>query len=161
MVIVMQLNRSKMFLAGSAVFAALLLGACAPQQRSDVYYAPQAMRPQNVALGTVEGVRPVQINAPNTGVGTVGGAAIGGIAGSTMGGSYNANAAGAIAGAIIGGIAGTAIEQSANKRNGVEITVHLDSGQMIAIVQEDVGDAYRPGDRVRVLSDGYTTRVSH
>jgi outer membrane lipoprotein SlyB len=103
----------------------------------------------------------VQITAPNTGVGTVGGAAIGGIAGSTMGGSYNANAAGAIAGAIIGGIAGTAIEQSANKRNGVEITVHLDSGQMIAIVQEDVGDAYRPGDRVRVLSDGYTTRVSH
>ena len=161
MVIRMQTLRSRMFPAGTIALAALLLAGCAPQQRSDVYYAPQTMRAQSVALGTVEGVRPVQITAPNTGVGTVGGAALGGIAGSTMGGSYNANAAGAIAGAIIGGIAGTAIEQSANKRNGVEITVHLDSGQMIALVQEDVGDAYRPGDRVRVLSDGYTTRVSH
>jgi hypothetical protein len=31
---------------------------------------------------------------------------------------------------------------------------------MIAIAQQGTGDEYRPGDRVRVLSDGYTTRVS-
>jgi outer membrane lipoprotein SlyB len=38
--------------------------------------------------------------------------------------------------------------------------VRLDSGLMIAIVQEGSGAEFRPGDRVRVMSDGYTTRVS-
>ena len=99
--------------------------------------------------------------APNTGVGTVGGAAIGGIAGSTIGGSGRANAAGAIAGAIVGGIVGNAVENNANQRNGIEITVRLDSGQMIAVPQENAGENFRPGDRVRVLSDGRTTRVTY
>jgi outer membrane lipoprotein SlyB len=38
--------------------------------------------------------------------------------------------------------------------------VRLDSGRMIAIIQEGSGAELRPGDRVRVSSDGYTTRVS-
>jgi len=41
------------------------------------------------------------------------------------------------------------------------LTVRLDSGRMIAVAQADAGDAFRPGDRVRILSDGYTTRVAH
>jgi hypothetical protein len=31
---------------------------------------------------------------------------------------------------------------------------------MLAVVQEGAFDEFRPGDRIRVLSDGYTTRVS-
>ena len=35
----------------------------------------------------------------------------------------------------------------------------LDSGQMLAIVQE-ADETFRPGDRVRILSDGATSRVT-
>ena len=39
--------------------------------------------------------------------------------------------------------------------------MRLDAGRMIAVVQDDVGEPFRPGDRIRVLSDGYRTRVAH
>ncbi|MBS0320817.1 MAG: glycine zipper 2TM domain-containing protein [Proteobacteria bacterium] len=148
------------YLAASLLFLALALAGCAPPYRGDVYGPGQTMRAQSVELGVIEGLRPVVVQAPNSGVGTVGGAALGGIAGAQIGGSSAANAAGAVAGAIIGGLAGNAIESNANTRNGVEVTVRLDSGRMIAIVQQDGGEQFRVGDRVRVLSDGYTTRVS-
>ena len=62
-------------------------------------------------MGVVESVRPVQIDGPDTGVGAVGGAALGGFAGSADRRRLGANAAGAIVGAILGGIIGNAVEQ--------------------------------------------------
>ncbi len=132
--------------------------ACAPNPSGDVYYRGQTMRAQTVELGVVNGVRYVQIAGQDTGVGTVGGAALGGIAGSQIG-HGGGSVAGAIGGAIIGGVIGNAVERDTTRRNGVEVTVQLDSGRLLAIVQE-AGEEFRPGDRVRVLSDGYTTRVT-
>ena len=58
-------------------------------------------------------------------------------------------------------IIGQNVEKSANERRGVEVTVLLDSGKYIAVVQE-ADDAFRPGDRVRVLTGrGGSTRVTH
>jgi outer membrane lipoprotein SlyB len=68
--------------------------------------------------------------------------------------------AGAIGGAILGGIIGQSVERSANERPGVELTVLLDSGKYIAVVQEADED-FRSGDRVRILSGRGTTRVTH
>jgi len=138
---------SRFTTALALVALALLAAGCAAPRNSDTYYGGQALRAQSVDLGVIESLRPVQIQQGQTGVGTVGGGS-------------RANAAGAIAGAIVGGMIGSAIERDATKANGVEITVRLDSGKMIAIAQQGTGDEYRPGDRVRVLSDGYTTRVS-
>jgi len=146
--------------AAIAVVAAALVAGCAAPRYGDTYYGYQANRAQSVEMGVVESVRLVNLQGPNTGVGTVGGAALGGIAGSTIGGGSRANAAGAIAGAILGGVVGTAIEQDASRRQGLEVTARLDSGRMIAVVQ-DGGESFRPGDRVRILSDGHTTRVTH
>jgi outer membrane lipoprotein SlyB len=141
------------------VVAALALSACAPTMSGDTYRGHEAMRAQTVEMGVVESVRVVTIEAPQTGVGTVGGAALGGIAGSAIGGSSRANAAGAVAGAIVGGMVGSAVERDANRRQGIELTVKLDSGRMIAVVQEAT-ETFRPGDRVRILSDGGHTRVT-
>jgi outer membrane lipoprotein SlyB len=141
------------------VIAALAVSACAPVRGGDVYRRGETLRAQSVELGVVEQARPVRIEGPDTGVGTVGGAALGGIAGSTVGRGSGSVAA-AIGGAILGGIAGNAIERDANARNGVELTVRLDNGRMLAVVQQDVGEVFRPGDRVRVLSDGRHTRVT-
>ena len=138
--------------------AAVTLTACAPRMASDAYYGGQTMRAQSVEMGVIESWRPVRIQGGDSGVGTVGGAALGGLAGSTIG-HGGGSVAGAIGGAIIGGVLGTAVERDANRREGVEVTVRMDSGRMISLVQGS-RRAAQGGDRVRVLSDGYTTRVT-
>ena len=140
-----------------AWIAALLLTACAPAMIGAPYSPARAY---NVELGVVEASRPVIVDGYQTGAGAATGAVIGGVGGYQIGGSSSANAAGAFLGAIIGSLIGNALEREATKANGVEITVRLDSGRLLAVVQEDGPDAFRPGDRIRVLSDGYTTRVA-
>jgi outer membrane lipoprotein SlyB len=152
--------RARAKVALIAMVAALAVAGCATPRTSDTYTRGEALRVQSVELGVVESLRPVRIEGAPSGVGTAGGAALGGIAGSTLGSGSRASAAGAIAGAIVGGLLGSAIERDVTKAEGIEITVRLDSGRMIAIIQEGSGAELRPGDRVRVTSDGYTTRVS-
>lgn len=139
--------------------AGALLGGCAYSSGSGDYRAYEVRGEQSVRFGVVEAVRDVRIDAPQTGVGTAGGAMLGGLAGSTVGGG-NGQVAGAIGGAILGGIIGQNVEKSANERRGVEVTVLLDTGNYIAVVQ-DADEAFRAGDRVRILSGRGSTRVTH
>jgi outer membrane lipoprotein SlyB len=132
------------------------LSGCASSRSGEVYSRDQARRVQTVQLGTVESVKPVKIEGTKSGLGTVGGGVAGGVAGSTIGSGAGSTLA-ALGGAIVGAVAGTAGEEAVTRKNGLEITVKLDSGPTLVVVQEaDV--AYAPGDRVRVLtgSDGVT-----
>jgi outer membrane lipoprotein SlyB len=138
--------------------AAVVVSACAPMP-PNTYPAYQAYYPQSVEMGVVETTRGVRMQGPDSGLGTFAGAALGGLAGSGIG-SGGGQAAAIIGGAILGGLAGNAVERDANKFNGVEVTVRLDNGRMLAVVQPDAGELFRPGDRVRVLSDGRATRVT-
>ena len=45
-------------------------------------------------------------------------------------------------------------------RSYYEITVKLDGGGLIAIVQE-ADEAFNPGERVRIIEDSSTSRVTH
>jgi outer membrane lipoprotein SlyB len=144
---------------GVLLAAAVLAAACAYPAGSRDYRGYEVMGEQSVRFGVVETVRDVRLHAGESGVGTVGGAALGGIAGSNVGGGTG-QVAGAIGGAILGGILGSNIERSANERPGVEVTVQLDNGQYISVVQQ-ADEAFRPGDRVRVLSGRGATRVTH
>jgi outer membrane lipoprotein SlyB len=143
----------------ATALAVLVAGCATPPPSSSVYHYGQTQNEQSVRLGTVESVRNVTIANPESGTGTLGGAALGGLAGSTIG-SGKGEAAGAIAGAIAGGLLGQHIEASANNKPGYEITVHLDSGEYRAITQA-ADEVFRPGERVRLISNGVTTRVSH
>jgi outer membrane lipoprotein SlyB len=60
----------------------------------------------------------------------------------------------------LGGLGGAAAEEAVTRQRGVEITVKLDSGRMIAITQA-ADEEFKVGERVRVLSGGGTTRVTH
>ncbi|HEY0332441.1 MAG TPA: hypothetical protein VGC74_01825 [Stenotrophomonas sp.] len=140
------------------VLVALAAGGCATHTTPSTFNRSEVGRAQSVEWGTVENIRAVQIQNDSRGVATVTGAALGGIAGSTLGGGSRANAAGAIAGAVAGGAAGNALSRSA--RNGVEITVRLESGRSIAVAQDGNPTDYRVGDRVQVASDGVTTRIT-
>lgn len=142
-----------------AIGAALLAGCATPPESGSVYGGYQTMNEQSVRMGVVESVRNVTIANPESGVGTVSGAALGGLAGSQVG-RGNGSAAVGILGAVAGGVLGNRIENRANTRPGLEITVRLDNGELRAITQL-ADEPFRPGDRVRLLSNGYTTRVTH
>lgn len=144
-------------LSGAVVLAALVTG-CAPGLGSGTYKREEARREQSVRLGTIESLRDVRIEGTRSGIGPAAGAVIGGIAGNTVGQGRGA-AVGAVVGGVAGGVAGQAAEQAATRKNGVEITIKLDSGPLIAITQE-AGDSFRVGERIRVLSDGMTSRVT-
>lgn len=140
--------------------AGLVLSGCPASMSGGAYSRNQAREAQEVRLGYVESVRQVLIEGTRSGVGAVGGAALGGVAGSTIG-RGRGQVAGAIGGAVLGGLAGSAIEENATRQPGLEITVQLDNGRMVAVTQA-ADEPFYPGDRVRVLigSDG-TTRVAH
>ena len=144
---------------GILATSALMAGCASPGLGGGNYTRSQVRGEQTVRLGVVENVRDVIIDSRDTGTGTVAGAAIGGLAGSTVGGGYKANAVGAIAGAVVGGIIGNSVEKNANDRHGVEVTVRLEGGKLIAITQEK-DEEFRVGDRVRILSGQGATRVS-
>ena len=148
--------------AAVSVSAAALVfsfGCATRSSSSAVYNSNQAQREQVVRLGVVESVRQVEIQRDQNGVGTLAGGAVGGVAGSAVGGGRG-SIIGAVIGAVAGGVAGNAIENSANRRPGYELTVRLDNGELRAIVQE-ADEAFQPGERVRILSRGGVSRVTH
>jgi outer membrane lipoprotein SlyB len=142
----------------AAVTTTVLAGCAAPGLGGGSYSREQARREQTVRMGVVESVREVKLEGTRSGIGPGAGAIAGGVAGSSIG-HGRGSAVAAIAGAVVGGVAGQVAEQGLTAKRGVEVTVKLDSGQMLAIVQE-ADETFRPGDRVRILSDGATSRVT-
>lgn len=138
----------------------LTLGGCASGLTGETYSRDQARAPQTVRMGTVESVRPVQIEGTKTIIGPAAGAAVGGIAGSGVGGGRGSMIA-SVVGALAGGMAGAAAEEGITRSQGVEITVREDDGQTRAFVQE-VSESviFAPGDRVRVLTVNGESRVT-
>ena len=148
----------RMAIAG--VFAAsAVISGCAGTSSGSVYSSGQARQEQTVRMGVVESVRQVTIEGSKSGVGAVAGGVVGGVAGSNVG-RGKGSTIGSVIGAVAGGVAGNAIEQGTTKKQGLEITVKLDNGELRAITQE-ADEAFRPGERVRLLSGGGVTRVSH
>lgn len=142
-----------------AALAALMLAGCASSKSGSVYSRDQARQEMTVRLGVVESVREVTMEGTKSGVGTASGAVIGGVAGSNVGRGKGA-IVGTVLGAVVGGIAGHAVEEGVTKKQAMEITVRLDSGQMVAIVQEGDPAEFRAGDQVRVLSGRGESRVT-
>lgn len=144
------------FLVGA--LACLVLAACATRESGGLYKQGEAGREQTVRFATVESVRKVTVAGSRSGLGTIAGGALGGIAGSGVGEGRGA-AVGAVLGGVAGAIGGEALEERATREEADEITVRLDSGELRAIVQKHAED-FQPGERVRLLSSGGTTRVT-
>ncbi|HSC76691.1 MAG TPA: hypothetical protein VLB90_10705 [Pseudomonadales bacterium] len=138
----------------------LYLAGCADDLSGDTYSRDDARQPMNVSYGTIIGVRPVKIEGDRDFIGQGGGAVIGGMAGNTMGGGSGRNLTTAI-GAVAGAVAGGAAQEGMTRAQGAEITVRLDSGSTIAIVQEvqHLND-FVTGQRVRLTEGNGNTRVA-
>jgi outer membrane lipoprotein SlyB len=158
------MNTKRSLALAAVLSSSLTLAGCfTPPGSADVYDASQVQREQTVRMGTIESVRAVTIAANNEGgsaLGTLGGGAIGAVAGSTIGGGKGSILTG-IVGGIAGAVAGNAIANRASTSNGLEITVRLDNGDLRSITQAATGEVFRAGDRIRLLSSGGVTRVTH
>jgi len=152
------MNTRRYALAAALAALVLIEGCAAPGLGSGSYSRTEARREQSVRMGVVESVREVTLEGTRSGIGPAAGAIVGGIAGSSVG-QGRGSAIGAVVGGVAGGVAGQAAEQLGTKKQGLEITVKLDNGQYVAITQE-ADQTFRPGDRVRILSDGATSRVT-
>ncbi len=125
------------------------LASCASSRSGQVYSRDQARQEMRVNYGTVREVREVQIEGTQSGVGAVAGGVTGGVLGSMVGGGKG-QVLGAVVGALGGAAGGALTEEAVTKKNALEITVELDTGEMLSIVQEADIQLYA-GDRVRVL----------
>ena len=153
------MNTRLVKLIAVAAASVAVLGGCASSMSGGAYSREQARQVQEVQMGVVESVRHVKIEGTKSPVGTGAGAVVGGIAGSNIG-SGKGSTVGTILGAVAGGVAGSMIEEGVMSKDGLEITVKLDSGRMIAVTQE-ADEQFRVGERIRVLSGGGVTRVTH
>ena len=138
---------------------AAFLAACASSNSGSVYSRDEARKVQTVKTGVIESVRQVKLEGTKSPVGTIAGGAVGGIAGSSVG-SGSGSAIAAVIGAVAGGLAGSALEEGITRKDGVELTVKLDGGGLIAIVQE-ADEVFTAGEKVRILESGGVSRVSH
>ena len=141
----------------AAIAGAGALAGCvvAPPNSVSAY---DAQRMSTVTDATVLSVRPVTLQGRDTGVGTVSGAVIGGIAGSNVGGPRTGGIVG-IAGAVVGGLIGNAVERDATQRPAVEILVQLKNGDRRSVVQVAGPDVFAVGEPVIMVTTGGRTRV--
>jgi outer membrane lipoprotein SlyB len=132
-----------------AVGIALTLTGCAGSTSGNVYSRERAQKIQTVEYGQVLEVRQVQIEGTKSPVGPLAGGALGGALGSGIG-RGSGTTIGVVGGAIAGVLAGGAAEEALTKQSGLEITVRMDSGQTLSLVQ-GVDPPVRAGDRVKLM----------
>jgi outer membrane lipoprotein SlyB len=152
--------RTKHSVLLGTVMSALFLASCAKGPSQNQYLADEVGVSRVVQFATVIQSRPVDITGKNSGLGTLGGAAVGGGSAAYIGqgsGSAWAMAGGAIAGAI----AGNAIEQHAADHQGIEYILTKENGKTLSIVQELAKDEriFANGERVMIQTSGSYQRV--
>jgi outer membrane lipoprotein SlyB len=127
-------------------------GACTTPDSARVYSRDEAKRAWTVSEGRVVDVKPAQIEGRRSALGTLGGGYVGYEVGRSIGHGHGSDIAGAF-GAVAGAAAGQAVEEGVTRQDALQITVDLDHGDTIAVVQAaDV--AFTPGDRVKILRRG-------
>jgi outer membrane lipoprotein SlyB len=116
-----------------AVLAAL--AGCGRNYSPDTYASNAVQQANKAEQGLVVGVREVAVSAAGT-VGTVTGAAAGGIAGSeAVGGPVSAFTA--LGGTVLGGLAGNAAEHVVGDTKAFEYIVRKSNGDLVSVTQKD------------------------
>lgn len=142
-------------------FGAMVLAGCAPYSTSGRSYPRYETRTAHqVEYGEVIETRTVDIEGYSSIIGIFGGAEVGRAIGGTVD-DRDARRVAQGVGSVAGAVAGEAIERRVTSEEGLEITVQLEQGDIIAVVQ-GMDIVFSKGDRVRVLfgPDG-GARVSH
>src|ERR1700760_2857569 len=121
------------FFAAAVLLAGLAGGGA--NYSPDTYASNAVQQANPVQQGVVVGVRNVGVSASGT-VGTVTGAAAGGIAGSQMT-ANRISAFTALGGSLVGGIAGSAVEHTTADTTAFEYIVRKTNGDLVSVTQKD------------------------
>ncbi|MES2956918.1 MAG: glycine zipper 2TM domain-containing protein [Pseudomonadota bacterium] len=127
-------------------------------QRGSVKATEPSARAASVcaSCGKVESVHAVKQKGEGSGLGVVGGAVVGGLLGSQVGGGSGKNVA-TVLGAVGGGVAGNEVEKRARATTAYEVRVRMDDGSLRTVRQ---GTAPAVGQKVTVEGSTLRTRSS-
>jgi len=144
-----------------AVLFSLALTGCTMPSSGPMVPPSQVGVAAEISQGTVIISEPVTIEGDRTGVGSAGGAGVGGAGAvaATGGGGTEAIIAGAV-GAVAGAVVGQAVEERVTRAQGQRVTIRMDDGRIIEVVQEANEGVFMEGDRVNVAIGAGNTRVS-
>lgn len=139
---------------GILTLIVLLLAGCAAAPYGD----KPAVEPKETARhGVIESVTPIEMDASSSGSSSIGGL-FGQIGGANTGGGR-----GSVVGTVLGGVLGGTLGHQASiaTKPGLEIWVRLDGeeGKSTYVMQPGKPDAFKVGDRVRIVSKGGEVRV--
>ncbi|MDD5707103.1 MAG: glycine zipper 2TM domain-containing protein [Kiritimatiellae bacterium] len=127
----------------------LLTGGCFSSRSGTTFSRDEALRGQRTYQGTVENVTAGKLEGTQTPIGAIAGGVLGGVAGSAVGGGKGKDIA-TVGGVLAGAAAGALAEEAITSKQALSITVKLDDGRLLTIVQE-ADTPFQPGQRVRVL----------
>lgn len=133
-----------------AIAASLAVTGCAPPASGRVYSRQEARMAWNVQKGQVVAIEEVAIEGRRSAIGRVGGGLIGYEAGRSVGAGAGSRIAGAV-GAVAGAVAGQVVEERVTREPAYQISVELDGGRTIAVVQAR-DQVFQVGQRVRVYT---------
>jgi len=145
-------------ITSALVLSALLQGCAYRSHAENVYADTETQRAHSITMATVTAVRVVTIERAPTGTGGAAGANVGMALGS-FASKGQGSFVGSVLASVAGDLAGQAIESRVARLPGLEISVRLDDGQQISLVQA-ADEPFKKGDRVRVLSAEGKSRVS-
>ena len=151
---------SRLLLAICAIPLVLGTASCVSSKAGDVYTRDEARRTMTYREGVLLGIKEVRLEGTKTAVGAGAGAVVGGVAGSAVGQGKGSVVA-AVLGAVAGGVAGAAAEEGMTREKALELTIRLDNGENLIIVQGIGDDKFKEGERVRVVNSSGTMRVTH
>jgi outer membrane lipoprotein SlyB len=124
-------------------------------QRGTVKPAEASARAANACAtcGKVESVTAIKQKGEGTGLGVVGGAVVGGLVGSQIGGGSGKNVA-TVLGAVGGGVAGNEIEKHQRATTVYQVKVRMDDGSLRTVTQNAA-----PAIGQKVTVEGSTLRA--
>ncbi len=137
------------------LFVSTLLAGCAASTPGGIANRSADKPKEVVQLGVVESVTPIELDASS-----YAGANVGGVFGQ-VGGASGGGRGGAV-GSILGGVVGSTLGHQAGIATtpGLEIWVKLDeTGKSTYVMQPGKPDAFKTGDRVRVVRKNGEARV--
>jgi len=147
-------------LVSTAMLVVVGATGCTLPSRGDVYSRNETRQAWDVRYGEVTDIDPVTIEGQRTSIGRIGGGYVGYETGRAIGGHGTSGDVGGAVGAVAGAVAGEAVEEGVTRQAGLQISVRLDEGRTIAVVQA-ADQPFSVGERVKIYSRGDgATRVA-
>ena len=127
--------------------------------KPDTYDRDSSQRISNVLYGEVVSLKRVSIEG-ETKSGTIVGGLVGAAAGSQVSDSKPESEIGAVLGGAIGATIGGNVSKNIQSVEGIQLTINMDDGRTISVVQEISDYKFEVGDLVEVITIKGRTRIS-